>query len=253
VSRQASEKELATQVEKLATEVSAANEHISRLQAHAEWQQKEWDAAKRRVEELSQRTGRLEGNLEAERQRTVQLGADLQAAGAHVRQLQAHAEWLQTEWDAAKGELRAVYASKSWRITWPLRTTMQGIKWLLGLPALWQAKRPSYYACIAKPLVVWAMRKTLSNPRLKSRALHVLAQHPQLKQHLRQFVVRLGLMTDSGIASQSNHPLKPDSGLENTVAIAYPPNVQGKSVNNLSPRATRIYADLQKAIKAREN
>jgi hypothetical protein len=99
-------------------------------------------------------------------------------------------------------------------MTWPLRKTMQVIKWVLALPmgtVQWTLHLPKR---VAKPLVVWAMRKTLSNPRLKSCALNMLGKHPQLKLHLRQFAIRSGLLT------------------------------------GWSPRAARIYADLKRACEA---
>lgn len=217
----------------------AAQEHESRLQAHAEWLQNEGDAAKQRVEELSQRTRSLEGELDSERQRTVQLGAELQAAREHESRLQAHAEWLQNEWDAAKikideinhsshhwwtvadqfnRELQGVYASKSWRITAPLRKTMLTAKRALALPTRtvrWALRLPKR---MAKPLVVWVMRQTLANSGLKARALSVLTKRPQLKQHLRQFAMRSGLMAGDRMTSPTNHPSETGSGPQNTVA-----------------------------------
>ena len=233
-SHQEREKELVIRAENVAKELNAANEHTTSLQSHAQWLQDGWDAANQRVEELSRHIGKLEGELESGRQRTVQLGDELQAAQEHAKQLEAHAQWLQNEWDAAKAkidesnqsshhwwtvadqlnrELQSVYASKSWRMTWPLRKTMQVIKWVLALPmgtVQWTLHLPKR---VAKPLVVWAMRKTLSNPRLKSCALNMLGKHPQLKLHLRQFAIRSGLLT------------------------------------GWSPRAARIYADLKRACE----
>jgi hypothetical protein len=197
------EAELATEQQRiptLITERDSANERSSQLQAHAQWLESQLNTAKVQVDEL---------NVARE------------AARASEAQLQAHAQWLQNEWDAAKakidevnGELQSVYASKSWRITWPLRKTMQVIKWVLALPmgtVQWTLHLPKR---VAKPLVVWAMRKTLSNPRLKSCALNMLGKHPQLKLHLRQFAIRSGLLT------------------------------------GWSPRAARIYADLKRACEA---
>jgi len=239
-SHQASEKALSTQVENLATDINAANENVTRLQAHAEWLQKEWDAAKRRVEELCQSTGRMEAELT---ERNVQL--------------RSHAEFLQTEWDAAKvkaaelnRELQSVYASKSWRITWPLRKTMQTVKLLLVLPmrtARWSlhlAKR------VVKPPLVWATRKTLSNPRLKARASHLLVKYPRLKQQLRWLAIRWGLLNSWGKVSDSTYPFGPGSVRESNIGIAYRAGIREKSMENLSPRAAQIFAELKSAIEA---
>lgn len=158
-------------------------------------------------------------------------------------QTQIRTQWLQNEWDAAKAkedelnhsshhwlsvadglnrELQSVYASKSWRITWPLRNTMLSAKWALALPVRavpWSLRLPKR---IAKSLVVWVMQRTLANPRLTVRALGVLSKHPELKQHLRQFAMRSGLIAE-------------------------------ESIRKLLPRAARIYADLQKAIEVRKS
>ena len=112
-----------------AVDLQAARDQASQLQAHVQWLQNEWDAAKQRVEELSQRT--------------AQHAADLQAARDQASQLQAHAESLQNQWavteakveelnqsshhwwtvaDRSCHELEKVYASLSWRLTTPLRS-----------------------------------------------------------------------------------------------------------------------------------
>ena len=257
----------------LGADLQGARKHESQLQAHAQWLQNEWDAAKHRLEELSRRNGRLEGDLESERQRTVQLGADLQGARKHESQLQAHAQWLQNEWDAAKVkideldqsshhwwtvadqlslELQGVYASKSWRITWPLRKTMQGIKCLLALAMRTVHKALRLPKHIAKSLIVWAISQTLSNPHLKSRALEVLAKHPWLKHRLRQLAIRAGLITSWEAATPTSHELRRGSEPETTDAIPYSPNTPEESIQNLSPRAARIYADLKRAVEASE-
>ena len=103
--------------------------------------------------------------------------------------------------DELNRELQSVYASKSWCITLSLRKTMFAAKWALSLSrhaVRWALLLPK---SMAKPLVVWIMRETLANHRLKVRALGVLARHPNLKQHLRLFVMRTGLMADLSIAS----------------------------------------------------
>jgi len=256
-SQQATEKQLATKAEKLAAELNAANEHNAKLEIQTRWLQNEWDAAKHRVEELCQSTGRMEAEF-------AKLVTALSGVNERNAQLQAHAEWLQREWDEAKAkfdeldrELQSVYASKSWRITWPLRKTMQAFKWvlLLSMRAVRWALR--LIRPMAKPLVLWGMRKTITNPRLKSCASVVLANHPELKQHLRQFAVRAGLLSDKTelsatcqMVNPTSHPLGAGSGPNNTVATEYQLDTREKSINSLSPRAARIYADLERAIEA---
>jgi FkbM family methyltransferase len=269
-SYQEKDKELAIRAEMLAVELNLANEHSTQVQADSQWLQNEWDAVKQRVEELSRCTGRLGFELDAERQRTVQLGVELQSRQEHESHLQAHAQWLQNEWDAAKAkvdelnqsshhwwtvadglnrELQCVYVSKSWKITAPLRKTMLAAKWVSALPARtarWSLRLPKR---VTKPLLVWIMRKTITNPRLKVRAMGVLAKHPQLRQHLRQFAIRSGLAAGWGVASPIIQPAVPN----NTVRTAHPLIMPTELPTRMPPRAARIYADLQKAIEVRKN
>src|SRR5262245_29349828 len=219
-SHQTSEKQLVAQIENLTTDLSTANaqnasarERESQLEVRAQWLQSEWDTTKQQVEALSQRTGRLEGDLESERRHKVLLNAELQGARGHTRRLQAHVEWLQRQWDAAKAkinelnesshqvgqELESVYASKSWRITWPLRKTMQG----------------------AKQVLAWLM-VTL------------------------QWVLRVP-------THMRKAPFESSSYQEDVVEIEHPEDTGEKSISDLSPHAAHIYADLKKAIDTRKS
>jgi FkbM family methyltransferase len=235
---QTREEVLHTQNANLVTELNSAGEVHAQLQARVEWLQNEWDAAKQRVEELSKRIGRLEGDLESESQRTVQFGAELQAAREHESQLQAHAQWLQNERDAVKrkidelnhsshhwwtmadafnNELQAVYASKSWRITWPLRQAMQGAKWVVML---------------CKRMVRWLLRLPVS---------------------LRNFTVRSGLIGGWGKSSPNSCPAEPSTSAEKLAEITPLQIMQTELPRSLSSRAARIYADLQKDIAVRKS
>ena len=211
-SHQEREKELVIRAENLSTELHAANEHTGRLQAHVQWVQNERDAAKQRVEELSQRTGRLEGELELERQRIVQLGADLKAAREHEGQLQAQAEWLQNEWDAAKAkidelnqsshhwwtvaeqrwtvaeqlkqELQGVYASKSWRVTVPLRVVNRWRRLFL------KAVSSLIFSFVRRSSSILrrAGLRMASEPWLRRRAQRILQRLPAIHERTRQFL-----------------------------------------------------------------
>ena len=95
-------------------------------------------SAKQRIEELSKSTGRLETELAAEQTKAINLSLEINAANEHNTQLQAHAQWLQNEWDAASAkvhelshsshhwwtvadqlsqEKQSIYSSKFWRIS----------------------------------------------------------------------------------------------------------------------------------------
>ncbi|MEF3074304.1 FkbM family methyltransferase [Methylobacter sp. Wu1] len=263
----------------LQNEWDAANNHNTQLQTHAQWLQNGWDTARQRIEELSRSMGQLEAQLASDQQRNGHLVSELKAANEHNTQLQAHTQWLQNEFNAAnehnarlqahaqwlQGNLdeanakvhelsqehQRIYASTFWRLTWPLRKTMQIAKWSLALPARiieWAIRLPKR---MAKLLLVWAMRKSLNNPSIKNRALSKLAKYPRLKQHLRLLATRSGLIAGGNMTSRAGHSFSFES--QSAVATTYSSNMQEESIDTLSPRAARIYAELKKSIDTRNN
>lgn len=151
--------------------------------------------------------------LSAQAQR---LAVELGVAKARISELDRLSRHWWTVADGPNRELQSIYASKLWPITWSLR-------WILRM-----SKR------LFQPLIIWVMRQILSHPGLKARTLSVLAEYPRIYQRLREFTARSGLS-------------------ENTVTIASAPKVSKESIGNLSPLATRIYADLKKTIVVRQS
>jgi hypothetical protein len=230
----------------LSAELQLARENTNQLQAHVEWLQNEWDAAKRRVEELSQRVGRLESDTEW-------LQREWEAAKAKIEELNQSSHHWWTMADQLKRELQSVYASKSWRITWPLRKTMQAIKWVGASPMLTVQSALRLPKRIVKPTIVWTMRKALANPFLKSHALDILADYPRLKQYLRKVAIRSGLINGWDVGSPTSVQFKSSLELENTVPTTYQSTMTEESTKNLSPRAARIYFDLKRAVDAQKS
>jgi FkbM family methyltransferase len=258
-SHQEREKELVTQAEKYAKD--------------AQRLQDEWESTRQRVEDLSLCAGVLEGNLESERQRTAQLRAELQAEREHANELQARTQWLENEWNAAKvkvdelnqsshhwwtladqlnHELQSLYASKSWRLTLPLRNTMHVIRWALT-HCKWRVQW-AFGLCkrVVKPLMISAIRKILSNPRLSLRALRVLANYPQVREYLKQFAIRLGAVSSGDMGSPVDGQFTLSDGLEKPKLTTFARNVE-ESLENLSARTARIYSDLKRAVGARKS
>jgi predicted nucleic acid-binding Zn-ribbon protein len=268
-------------IEELFKSTGQLEAELASEQAHAQWLQNEWDTDRQRGEELRKATGQLETQLNAANEQIEelnknkrQLEIELNTVNEHNSQLQAHAQWLQNELDAVtekvnelnhsshhwwtvsdqlNQELRSIYASKFWRITWPLRKIMQIAKWALALPARimrWTIRLPKR---IVKPLVRWSMRKTLNNPDRKKHALNMLAKYPRLKQHLRLFAMNSGLIAGPSMASATSHSSGSSLGGQSTVSTAYSPGLPETSISNLSPRAAIIYAELKRSIDARKN
>ena len=127
-------------------------------------------------------------------------------------------------------ELHSIYASKFWRITWPLRKIMQIAKWALALPVRimrWAIRLPKR---IVKPLMRWSMRKTLNNPGRRKRVLNMLAKYPQLKQHLRLFAMNSDLIAGPSMASTTSHSSGSSLDGQNTVSTAYSPDLPETSI-----------------------
>ena len=132
----------------LQNEWDTAKQHNTQLQEHAQWLQNEWDTAKQHNTQLQERVQRLQN--------------ELNAANAKVDELNhsAHHWWMMA--DQLNKEQQSIYASKFWRITWPLRKIMQTAKWSLALPAR---------------TMRWAIRSAQANNQAPDEVVH--AQDPQ--------------------------------------------------------------------------
>lgn len=187
---------------------------------------------------------------EALTQELMARGKELQT---EIEQLHAHSQWQQSELDAAKAkaeelnysshhwsavadglnhELKLVYQSKSWRITWPLRKLMRYFRrcsWSLIVLVKGLGRLP-------KRAARWFLTKMINfvkrHERIKRRALRWLSRHPKLEARLRAFTYARGLM--SGEMPVLHHL----GETENANAA-------------LTPRGRRIYIDLQSAFEAR--
>ncbi len=285
-SHQAREAELAA--ERQSSESLAAQ--------HSEWLQNEWNVSKQRIEELSKSTGRLETELASEEQKAgglaAQLASEEQKAGGLAAQLaaeeqkacslanqltqankqriqqQAHAQWLQNEWNAEKvknnelkqsqqhwqtlanaynQERKALYASHSWRITRPLRLITTGFrmlfKALLTIPKAiwWLVKWP--FKLILSALI----RCTIKHPALKSGIGAWLKNYPSLFTHSLLFARARGINIDgkSPVIPIITTPQPQHAELQEPPE----PLVVEKTpdLTNLTPRARRIYLDLKEA------
>ncbi|GFN45648.1 class I SAM-dependent methyltransferase [Candidatus Regiella insecticola] len=146
-------------------------------------------------------------------------------------------------WTVADGlnrELQSVYASKSWKITRPLRQAKLVSLWVTSLPrrgAHWSIRR---IKGLAKPMVIWAIKQALANAVLKRHILIVLTKHPQIKHRLHQFALRSSLLINREVTSSTVLPPTSET-------LEMP-----ELIKSFSPRVVGIYAGLQKAINARK-
>ncbi|MEW6372023.1 MAG: FkbM family methyltransferase [Pseudomonadota bacterium] len=201
---QDAEHSLATEHEratKLQAEVAALRD-LGRLQAHIDWMQGQWEAAMRKAEELNRAAG------------------DSQAAVEQLRR-----------------DLQSMHASTSWRITAPVRRTADLIRWATRLPV--STARAG--AGQSKRVVRGVLRRALSNPAVKTRALRLLAAAPGLELGVRRLALRAGLTVSPHIS-----PVAQLSSGAPAPAAAH--EVDERVLRELSPRATRILEEIRKVI-----
>ena len=278
--------------ESLVAQLSQANEQNAQLQIqseqinnHSQWLQNEWDASKQRVEELSKSTGQLETELAAEQKKTENLETQLSQANEQNAHLQAHAQWLQNEWDAAKVKIdelnhsshhwwtvadglnqenKNLYASSSWRITKPLRLLSLGVshlfKGLLAIPkGIWWVIKWLIHTLLLIPKAIgWLfkspfklmlsgfIRYVIKRPAIKQRFFAWLGKYPKMHEHTLQFARVRGINVD---AMPSTITTTQQPQITETQKFTMPVFEESTTdLTSLSPRARRIYLDLKEAM-----
>lgn len=153
-----------------------------------------------------------------------QAEAKAQQAEAKAQQAEAKAQQAQNNSQQYLTELNAVYVSKSWRLTAPLR-------WVFG-----QIKRQHNEGLTVrlKAFVIKILRKIS----------HELLIRPRLRKQLIIWSRRLGLDAFLKRMHAKAHVFSNGMGAnESSVAI---------NLENLSPRAEQIYGDLKRAIEQKK-
>ena len=219
--------------------------------------QSENDQLRVQLNRATAKVGQLERKLGERDQELASISLELQ--WEHERN-----EWLQNEWDAAKAEidelkhsshqwwivadgfnqeLHAIYGSKFWRLTLPLRKVMEGLKSMLQFLA--------GLINVPKRAARWFLTKTigfiLRRNRLKRLARQYLYRHPQLEAHLRAFANRRGLMQQPRSFAQNTDQMV-DMG-DNVVGWEDGSNGSADPSIILAPRARQIYQDLNAAVE----
>jgi len=232
--------------------------------------------AETKLQDESSRAQAAEAKAEQAEAKLQDESSRAQAAEAKAEQAEAkalneadRARWLENEWNAAKAkvdelnhnsqhwwtvaeqrnnELQAVYASGSWRITWPLRKIAPFIFRLFSLPIrliLWLFRSLKLGL---RWLVVKAMGFVLKRHDLSSKLFKIIDQHPTIKAHL------LALAQSSGLIPPDIYQVTPREQKQAAQPIArssFAEQGPEPMQSDLSPRAARIYEDLQKAMKER--
>ena len=219
------------QVQLVRIEEQAAQQH-----QHNQWLQNEWDAAKAQLEQQQQHAQHLQGEWDAAKVKIGELNHS------------SHHWWMVAE--DRQQQIDALLNSTSWRITWPLRQVMRGVKWLGRLPA-------RFIKALLRPLLKVLMSSALKRPRLRERLSRRLQKWPTIYAHLRQLALHRGLIdkpssrntvvqTISAPPQQDAPPVAPEELMttEEVQQASTEPHLA-----NMSPRARQIYADLKAAIE----
>jgi FkbM family methyltransferase len=183
------------------------------------------------AQQLQLKTIAAERQLKEERKKKQVLREELAAIRESHAELTAqfvekaergHYWWITAE--NMRAELEAIYASRSWRWTKPLRR-LRSIHVKSGV------KR------ILRTLAVMLMQFTLKSPMLKRVALRLISVDPNLVIRLKQIAVHAGI---------AGRQMLPDVNLGTSLP--------GKNLTeaSLSQREKRILADLDRAMNARK-
>ena len=163
-----------------------------------------------------------------------QAEAKAEQAEAKAEQAEAKAEQAEAASNQHLTQLDAILASRSWRVTAPLRQTSRFVRWFVYGSVAWLTLQPgSRPRRVARSGLIWAINKVSAHPILKTRALRVLNKFPSLEQRLRRIN-----FAQSSVSSASQTLSSPSGRHEDTVI--------------LSPRARQIYSDINEAIKKRD-
>jgi len=234
---------------------------LEKEQAHSQWLQNEWDAAKHKIDELNQSNHKWWSMSDRQSKELVD-------AGAKIDELNHSSHHWWTVADSLSHEQQSMRNSNSWRMTWPLRKVMQFFVWLFTLPIFITVFCFSLPRRSARWLLVRLMAYAFNRPGLKDRCKARLGKYPKLYARLRGLAQAHGL-----VPTHSANPATVDEPETKTEAIAQPipeqpaPErlvpVSAAMVNDgatppevdlsiLTPRARSIYRELVVSMSKRQ-
>ena len=189
--------------------------------------------------EAKAKAEQAEAKAEQAEAKAEQAEAKAEQAEAEAEQAEAEAEQAETRAHQYHAELQSVYASRSWRLTKPLRELKRYLKlfshWLKE-STTWCIDLPKHATrrCIVKLLAY-----SLKHPELRARARIWLHSYPKIEAKLRR------------LAATGKHP---HANVTNTKAQGSPTSMPAAppKLAGLTPDARRIYGELNTAIAQQE-
>jgi SAM-dependent methyltransferase len=221
---------LEKQIQTLTGEASAFERQVQTLTDEA-------NALTRSLEQaLAAIAGAEERAAQADKQALAAIAGAEERATQADKMMELVSQAQHVEWERNVALVRAsnaehavglIYASTSWRLTAPFRLVSGGVKRILRALALPKLRIRTTRAL--RPLAAKMVRKIMGHGRLARIGMAFLARHPGLKARLRRLV-----------GSPHGTPAA-DTFTAPSVAT------HGDGTSNITPRAARLLADLQKA------
>ena len=161
-----------------------------------------------------------------ERERWQWLEREWNAAKARIEDLNSQINHWKAVADSSNRELQSVYASRSWRITGPMRSAFCMLLRLRKILSRIPHTIKSGTEGLLSFVMVRLIRFAIDHPGLKAWAMVFVRRIPALDSWLRRFAQSGGCSTEYHISSQISSQL-----------------------SDLSPQARRIHADLKASIE----
>jgi len=215
-------------------EAKAQEAHAKAQEAEACAGQAEAKAqeAHAKAQEAEARAGQAEDKAQEAHAKAQEAEARAGQAEAKAQEAHAKAQEAETRAGQAQASLAAIYDSRSWRITAPLRWAANVARWFSRGSIAWLTFAPgSRPRRILRRMLISIKCGISDRPLLKAMVARLLLPFPQLGARLRS--------------------------MGNTISTGKPPipspmeeGVEG--IEHLSPRVRKIYFDLKAAVEQRQ-
>lgn len=205
-----------------------AQEMVKKIEARAAQVENE----RRQAEGKFQQAAEGEANAHLQAQQAVE-------SARQARELAYQAEAVSSR---LLNEIQAIYSSKSWRITLPLRKSMYFIRWVSGSTNGAAGKFVGLLKRVSRSSILNVMAFALKRPKLRATAVSWLRNFPQADQRLRQLARANGLTMSvppqiSGIVSKNTSSQEPEQSKRNDKKVLR------------SHRARRIFVEMKTTLE----
>ncbi len=184
-----------------------------------------------KAQEAEVRAGQAEAKAQEANSKAQE--AEVRAGQAEAKAQEANSKAQEAEVRAgqAQSALAAIYNSRSWRITAPLRWAGNIARWFVRGSIAWLTFAPgSRPRRILRRMLISIQSGLYDRPLLKAVVARMLSLFPQIDQRLR-------LIGNPRFSEHLDTSFSTEDGIED--------------INNLTPRARQIYLDLKASIEQR--